>query len=242
RARHPPRRVRLDAGRQLRDHPRGGSGRREDHEAIPDLREGDRRGRVSKSDARRTDMRLLLVLLIGGLVGTLFANVGVITGPYIHTETSLVVTGVLVEMTITLVAVVTGLAVAKSTGLGSFDLRACLSGDREACRRLIRASAITSAIVAVVSFFIVGLLATLDAEGSKRLVLEHSNQPHWKRLMTCIGAGIREEIRSEEHTSELQSHSDIVCRLLLENTCDIRRSISECCLTGTTTHHRSTTT
>src|SRR5438034_8279898 len=26
----------------------------------------------------------------------------------------------------------------------------------------------------------------------------------------------RNEIRSEEHTSELQSHSDIVCRLLLE--------------------------
>src|SRR5260221_4506126 len=35
-------------------------------------------------------------------------------------------------------------------------------------------------------------------------------------------------IRSEEHTSELQSHSDLVCRLLLEkkntlaNTCTIR--------------------
>src|SRR5438132_14027980 len=26
-----------------------------------------------------------------------------------------------------------------------------------------------------------------------------------------------EEARSEEHTSELQSHSDLVCRLLLEN-------------------------
>src|SRR5438034_4801462 len=27
---------------------------------------------------------------------------------------------------------------------------------------------------------------------------------------------VRHEIRSEEHTSELQSHSDLVCRLLLE--------------------------
>src|SRR5947207_1447951 len=27
-------------------------------------------------------------------------------------------------------------------------------------------------------------------------------------------------LRSEEHTSELQSHSDLVCRLLLENSCD----------------------
>src|SRR5437588_3857141 len=26
----------------------------------------------------------------------------------------------------------------------------------------------------------------------------------------------KEEVRSEEHTSELQSHSDLVCRLLLE--------------------------
>src|SRR5947207_7364565 len=29
--------------------------------------------------------------------------------------------------------------------------------------------------------------------------------------------------RSEEHTSELQSHSDLVCRLLLENKKDSRR-------------------
>src|SRR5947207_11243198 len=28
--------------------------------------------------------------------------------------------------------------------------------------------------------------------------------------------GDRVEVRSEEHTSELQSHSDLVCRLLLE--------------------------
>src|SRR5437773_9254039 len=29
-------------------------------------------------------------------------------------------------------------------------------------------------------------------------------------------SGIRRRIRSEEHTSELQSHHDLVCRLLLE--------------------------
>src|SRR5947207_7525770 len=28
--------------------------------------------------------------------------------------------------------------------------------------------------------------------------------------------GLRMQVRSEEHTSELQSHSDLVCRLLLE--------------------------
>src|SRR5438034_8847294 len=35
----------------------------------------------------------------------------------------------------------------------------------------------------------------------------------WKELITSADAVI---IRSEEHTSELQSHSDLVCRLLLE--------------------------
>src|SRR5438034_6038281 len=33
--------------------------------------------------------------------------------------------------------------------------------------------------------------------------------------VSCIAAGDKFE-RSEEHTSELQSHSDLVCRLLLE--------------------------
>src|SRR5260221_13403058 len=30
------------------------------------------------------------------------------------------------------------------------------------------------------------------------------------------GTSVGKELRSEEHTSELQSHSDLVCRLLLE--------------------------
>src|SRR5438034_4444315 len=34
--------------------------------------------------------------------------------------------------------------------------------------------------------------------------------------LRCAGAGCRRPGRSEEHTSELQSHSDLVCRLLLE--------------------------
>src|SRR5438034_4651326 len=35
-------------------------------------------------------------------------------------------------------------------------------------------------------------------------------------LHTLVGAGAFSISRSEEHTSELQSHSDLVCRLLLE--------------------------
>src|SRR5471032_3678058 len=33
---------------------------------------------------------------------------------------------------------------------------------------------------------------------------------------TCPSASCRNDGRSEEHTSELQSHHDLVCRLLLE--------------------------
>src|SRR5947207_7371583 len=36
------------------------------------------------------------------------------------------------------------------------------------------------------------------------------------QLMQLLKAQIDAAIRSEEHTSELQSHSDLVCRLLLE--------------------------
>src|SRR5438034_3769592 len=34
--------------------------------------------------------------------------------------------------------------------------------------------------------------------------------------IVSIGTSLAESQRSEEHTSELQSHSDLVCRLLLE--------------------------
>src|SRR5438034_8572680 len=36
-------------------------------------------------------------------------------------------------------------------------------------------------------------------------------------------SGFRDDHRSEEHTSELQSHSDLVCRLLLEKKKHARR-------------------
>src|SRR5206468_6854675 len=41
-----------------------------------------------------------------------------------------------------------------------------------------------------------------------------------------IGVATTNEIRSEEHTSELQSRSDLVCRLLLEKTNVSRRRSS----------------
>src|SRR2546430_3241630 len=38
---------------------------------------------------------------------------------------------------------------------------------------------------------------------------------HWRREDARIGRAVA-ELRSEEHTSELQSQSNLVCRLLLE--------------------------
>src|SRR5438034_1905150 len=37
-----------------------------------------------------------------------------------------------------------------------------------------------------------------------------------RRSEVCGDAALTRHARSEEHTSELQSHSDLVCRLLLE--------------------------
>src|SRR5438034_8774973 len=40
---------------------------------------------------------------------------------------------------------------------------------------------------------------------------------YWRGSLSTQVAGVcRRCLRSEEHTSELQSHSDLVCRLLLE--------------------------
>src|SRR5438034_6961058 len=38
----------------------------------------------------------------------------------------------------------------------------------------------------------------------------------WRRRRSSHYGYANQEYRSEEHTSELQSHSDLVCRLLLE--------------------------
>src|SRR5438034_5069730 len=40
--------------------------------------------------------------------------------------------------------------------------------------------------------------------------------PSRRRRSTTRAVAVTREQRSEEHTSELQSHSDLVCRLLLE--------------------------
>src|SRR5437588_8517017 len=46
----------------------------------------------------------------------------------------------------------------------------------------------------------------------------HSQRQHdvWGSLLDSVYQRAPHVVRSEEHTSELQSHSDLVCRLLLE--------------------------
>src|SRR5438132_4064209 len=48
------------------------------------------------------------------------------------------------------------------------------------------------------------------------LALAHHSLGHQRESRQALDALIAEFQRSEEHTSELQSHSDLVCRLLLE--------------------------
>src|SRR5438132_9619893 len=48
----------------------------------------------------------------------------------------------------------------------------------------------------------------------RRSPLQQAEWSCWTTVVGIVPGGKRE--RSEEHTSELQSHSDLVCRLLLE--------------------------
>src|SRR2546430_294121 len=48
--------------------------------------------------------------------------------------------------------------------------------------------------------------------------------PGEARVLALIGSGVQARARSEEHTSELQSQSNLVCRLLLEKKKDMPAS------------------
>src|SRR2546430_13071795 len=55
-------------------------------------------------------------------------------------------------------------------------------------------------------------------------------QPERRRLQLRPRARWRAAVRSEEHTSELQSQSNLVCRLLLEKKKKILRNYLTCCM------------
>src|SRR5437773_8895225 len=69
--------------------------------------------------------------------------------------------------------------------------------------------------------YIVPLAAIGPVASSIRMALFGISVPSMGTYPVPIGAAVRQGIaqyvmRSEEHTSELQSHHDLVCRLLLE--------------------------
>src|SRR5260221_2598735 len=86
-------------------------------------------------------------------------------------------------------------------------------------RRIQKKAASFEAAFVVGSSLELGLDHELhDASGSCR-ALEVSIRTAWRRHRSGdLAERTRRQvsIRSEEHTSELQSHSDLVCRLLLE--------------------------
>src|SRR5437773_6882068 len=61
----------------------------------------------------------------------------------------------------------------------------------------------------------------------------YPNQWIWAQGKREIGIDGR---RSEEHTSELQSHHDLVCRLLLEKKNTTSCFLTPCCSTSTRTY------
>src|SRR5256886_6559182 len=60
------------------------------------------------------------------------------------------------------------------------------------------------------------LFRSLPAPGIRQLIRSDDPQSYFGLRGGGIGWGVPAAIRSEEHTSELQSQSNLVCRLLLE--------------------------
>src|SRR5260221_6659382 len=94
--------------------------------------------------------------------------------------------------------------------------------------RVTIAPTVSNFIGAVKDTSLVAIVNIYDITGSLKMAM---SDPHWiayfveMYMVVCtvyllIGLGIARyghlQGRSEEHTSELQSHSDLVCRLLLE--------------------------
>src|SRR5207249_11652378 len=71
--------------------------------------------------------------------------------------------------------------------------------------------------------------AVLNVPGKCRVLLfsfgstTSGIQRQWRATSACPGVNLLDDLRSEEHTSELQSRFDLVCRLLLEKKKNIIR-------------------
>src|SRR2546427_1461693 len=75
--------------------------------------------------------------------------------------------------------------------------------------------------------------------GAGAIIKRHSEE-QVQGLTTAAGIWMTAAIRSEEHTSELQSQSNLVCRLLLEKKKKNKdKAIARCSPVGSTSARRS---
>src|SRR2546426_6468559 len=63
---------------------------------------------------------------------------------------------------------------------------------------------------------LVSAAATRSEPANRRLTGDSSETPTWPPARVRVSSPARDQTRSEEHTSELQSPCNLVCRLLLE--------------------------
>src|SRR5438034_6390633 len=69
---------------------------------------------------------------------------------------------------------------------------------------------------ATTEIYTLSLHDALPISGGRDDARRNQFRGHFAEGLHCAVAHLRDLHRSEEHTSELQSHSDLVCRLLLE--------------------------
>src|SRR5438034_7446330 len=89
-------------------------------------------------------------------------------------------------------------------------VRAARSGDREAFGRLVETH---QRAVTRLAYRLLGDLDDADGAAQDTFIKAWATLGEFRH--ECPFGAWLARIRSEEHTSELQSHSDLVCRLLL---------------------------
>src|SRR5206468_8442368 len=87
-----------------------------------------------------------------------------------------------------------------------------------------------SVLWAVLVFFFFNATATaeiytLSLHDALPIYCSRVQDAYCLRCMPQVHGAVRDVLRSEEHTSELQSRSDLVCRLLLEK----KKGTNGCC-------------
>src|SRR5437667_6850705 len=78
---------------------------------------------------------------------------------------------------------------------------------------------------ATTEIYTLSLHDALPISAISNLDLHRTSYATFVKLCLRINPSVLKSLRSEEHTSELQSHHDLVCRLLLEKKKKIKQNI-----------------